>query len=29
VGSDNYNAISSWIAAGCSVQTANARTNRR
>jgi len=29
VGSTNYNAISSWIAAGCSAQTANARTNRR
>jgi len=28
-GSANYNAISSWIAAGCSAQTANARTNRR
>jgi hypothetical protein len=29
VGSANYNTISSWIAAGCSTQTANARTNRR
>jgi len=29
VGSANYNTISSWIAAGCSVQSANARTNRR
>jgi hypothetical protein len=29
VGSANYNAISSWIAAGCSAQTANARNNRR
>ena len=29
VGSTNYNTISSWIAAGCSAQTANARTNRR
>ncbi|HEY6353081.1 MAG TPA: hypothetical protein VIY30_01200, partial [Burkholderiaceae bacterium] len=29
VGSANYNTISSWIAAGCSAQTANARTNRR
>ena len=29
VGSANYNAISAWIASGCSAQTANARTNRR
>ena len=29
VASANYNTISSWIAAGCSTQTANARTNRR
>jgi len=29
VGSTNYNAIRDWIAAGCSVQTANARANRR
>lgn len=28
-GSANYNTISAWIAAGCSVQTANARANRR
>ena len=27
--SANYTAISNWIAAGCSTQTANARTNRR
>ncbi|HSB23448.1 MAG TPA: hypothetical protein VLE94_10105, partial [Burkholderiaceae bacterium] len=27
--SANYSAISNWIAAGCSAQTANARTNRR
>ncbi|HVO07230.1 MAG TPA: hypothetical protein VMT83_10630 [Burkholderiaceae bacterium] len=27
--SENYTAISNWIAAGCSTQTANARTNRR
>ncbi|HEX6018452.1 MAG TPA: hypothetical protein VFZ28_10155 [Burkholderiaceae bacterium] len=29
VGSANYNTIRDWIAAGCSVQTANARANRR
>jgi hypothetical protein len=29
VGSANYNTISSWIAAGCSAQTASARMNRR
>jgi hypothetical protein len=29
VGSANYNAISSWIAAGCSAQANNARTARR
>jgi hypothetical protein len=28
-GSANYNAIASWIASGCSVQTANARTRAR
>jgi hypothetical protein len=27
--SANYTAISNWVAAGCSTQTANARTNRR
>lgn len=29
VGSPGYTTISNWIAAGCSVQTANARANRR
>jgi hypothetical protein len=29
VGSAGYNTIRDWIASGCSVQTANARTNRR
>jgi hypothetical protein len=29
LGSANYNAISSWIASGCSAQTASARMNRR
>lgn len=29
VGSAAYNAISSWIASGCTVQTANARNRAR